>query len=209
MALVLKDRVMETSTTSGTGVLSLDGAVDGFQSFSVIGDGNTTYYTIVDGSDWEVGQGTYTASGTRLSRDTVLASSNSGSAINLAGNTANVFVTSPASNFFSVDAEQTLTNKTLLDYAETVYALTGTDLDPANGSIQTITLSANTTFTESLSDGQSMTLMIDDGTAYTITWPTMQWSGGSAPTLATTGYSVVVLWKVGSTLYGTSVGDMA
>ena len=209
MALVLKDRVMETSTTSGTGILSLDGAVDGFQSFSVIGDGNTTYYTIVDGSDWEVGQGTYTASGTRLSRDTVLASSNSGSAINLAGNTANVFVTSPASNVFSVDAEQTLTNKTLLDYAETVYALTGTDLDPANGSIQTITLSANTTFTESLSDGQSMTLMIDDGTAYTITWPTMQWSGGSAPTLATTGYSVVVLWKVSSTLYGTSVGDMA
>ena len=54
-----------------------------------------------------------------------------------------------------------------------------------------------------------MTLMIDDGSANGITWPTMKWAGGSAPTLATTDYSVVVLWKVGTTLYGASVGDMS
>jgi hypothetical protein len=87
---------------------------------------------------------------------------------------------------------------------EVVYSLTGTALDPDNGTIQTKTLSANTTLTDSLTAGQSMTLMIDDGSAYTITWPTITWlvSGGSAPTLETTGYTAIVLWKVGSTLYG-------
>src|SRR6056300_1542227 len=95
MALVVKDRVRETTTTTGTGTVTLAGAVTGFQSFSAIGDGNTTYYTITDGTDWEVGIGTYTASGTTLSRDTILESSNSGAAITLAG-TSNVFVTYPA-----------------------------------------------------------------------------------------------------------------
>jgi hypothetical protein len=197
MAFVLADRVKETSTTVGTGTIALDGASTGFQSFSVIGDGNETFYTITFGSDWEVGLGTYTASGSTLSRDTVISSSNSGSAVDFGAGEKNVFISQPSDRFV------------LKNYTETVYALTGTDLDPTNGSIQTITLSANTTFTESFSAGQSMTLMIDDGSARTITWPTMQWSGGSAPTLATTGYSVVVLWKVGSTLYGNSVGDMA
>jgi hypothetical protein len=95
------------------------------------------------------------------------------------------------------------------EVVETTYNLTGTALDPTNGTIQYKTLSANTTFTDSLAAGESITLMIDDGTAYTITWPTMQWAGGSAPTLATSGYSVVVLWKVGTTLYGAYIGDMA
>ena len=95
MALVVKDRVQETTTTTGTGTVTLAGAVTGFQDFSVIGDGNTTYYAITSGNDWEVGLGTYTASGTTLSRDTILESSNSGSAITLSG-TSNVFVTYPA-----------------------------------------------------------------------------------------------------------------
>jgi len=95
MALVVKDRVQETTTTTGTGTVTLSGAVTGFQTFSVIGDGNTTYYAITSGNDWEVGIGTYTASGTTLSRDTILESSNSGSAITLSG-TSNVFVTYPA-----------------------------------------------------------------------------------------------------------------
>ncbi len=78
MALVVKDRVRETTTTTGTGTVTLGGAVSGFQSFSVIGNANTTYYTIVDAiaGSWEVGIGTYTSSGTTLSRDTVLESSN-------------------------------------------------------------------------------------------------------------------------------------
>jgi len=104
MALVLADRVQETTTTTGTGTVTLAGAVSGFQSFSVVGNGNTTYYTIVDSStgDWEVGLGTYTSSGTTLSRTTVLSSSNSGSLVNFAAGTKTVFVTYPASSFGNV-----------------------------------------------------------------------------------------------------------
>lgn len=98
MSLVLKDRVKETSTTTGTGTFTLAGASTGYQSFSVIGDGNTTYYAIYlqGGSEWEVGIGTYTSSGTTLARTTVLASSNSGSAVNFSAGTKEVFVTLPA-----------------------------------------------------------------------------------------------------------------
>ena len=96
MALVVKDRVQETSTTTGTGTITLAGAVSGFQSFSAIGNANTTYYAIVGGTQWEVGLGTYTSSGTTLSRDTVLESSNSGSLVNFSAGTKNVFVTYPA-----------------------------------------------------------------------------------------------------------------
>ena len=104
MALVVKDRVQETSTTKGTGTLTLAGAVSGFQSFSVIGNANTTYYAIVGGTEFEVGLGTYTASGTTLSRDTVLASSNGGSAVNFSAGTKNVFVTYPADKAIYDDA---------------------------------------------------------------------------------------------------------
>jgi hypothetical protein len=98
MALVIKDRVKETSTTTGTGTFTLAGAATGFQSFSAIGDGNTTFYTIalVGGSEWEVGIGTYTSSGTTLSRDTILSSSNSGNAVNFSAGTKDVFVTYPS-----------------------------------------------------------------------------------------------------------------
>ena len=98
MALVLADRVKETTTTTGTGTLTLAGAATGFQSFSVIGNGNTTYYAISSssGTEWEVGIGTYTSSGTTLARTTILASSNSGSAVNLSAGTKDVFVTLPS-----------------------------------------------------------------------------------------------------------------
>ena len=98
MAFVVKDRVKETTTTTGTGTITLAGAVTGFQAFSVIGDGNTTYYTIQDAlsGDWEVGIGTYTSSGTTLSRDTVLESSNSGNLVNFGAGDKDVFVTYPA-----------------------------------------------------------------------------------------------------------------
>ena len=99
MAFVIADRVQETTISTGTGTITLAGAVTGFQSFAAIGPGNTTFYTIADqtGSDWEVGVGTYTSSGTTLSRDTVLSSSNSGSLVNFSAGTKNVFVTLPAS----------------------------------------------------------------------------------------------------------------
>jgi hypothetical protein len=96
MPLVLADRVQENTSTTGTGTITLAGAVSGFNSFSVIGDGNTTYYTIVGGTQWEVGLGTYTSSGTTLSRDTVLSSSNSNALVDFSAGVKTVFVTYPA-----------------------------------------------------------------------------------------------------------------
>lgn len=98
MALVLADRVRETTTTTGTGTVTLAGAVTGFQSFSAIGNGNTTYYCISGQgtSEWEVGVGTYTSSGTTLARTTVLSSSNSGSLVSFSAGVKDVFVTYPA-----------------------------------------------------------------------------------------------------------------
>jgi len=98
MAIVLADRVRETTTTTGTGTVTLAGAVTGFQSFAVVGDGNTTYYTIAGQgtAEWEVGIGTYTSAGTTLARTTVLASSNSGSLVTFSAGTKDVFVTYPA-----------------------------------------------------------------------------------------------------------------
>jgi hypothetical protein len=98
MALVLADRVKETTTTTGTGTVTLLGAATGFQSFAVVGDTNTTFYTIAGqtGNEWEVGVGTYASSGTTLARTTVLSSSNSNSAVNFSAGTKDVFVTYPA-----------------------------------------------------------------------------------------------------------------
>lgn len=106
MALVLKDRVKETTATTGTGTVTLAGAVAGFSSFSVIGNGNTTYYAIVAQTpgEWEVGIGTYTASGTTLARTTILASSNSNAAVNFSAGIKDVFVTYPADKSVNLDA---------------------------------------------------------------------------------------------------------
>jgi hypothetical protein len=382
MALVLKDRVRETTTSTGTGTITLAGAVTGFQSFSVVGNANTTYYAIVDSTAgaWEVGLGTYTSSGTALSRDTVLESSNAGSLVNFAAGTKDVFVTYPAERSMYVDGSsivpataatlpvasggtgastltgvvigngtsafttktspagdivgttdtqtltnktisadnntlsgiaassfvlsnasgnidgaaaqkvipagvvvgttdtqtltnktisadnntlsgiaassfvlsnasgnidgaaaqkvipagvvvgttdtQTLTNKTLTSptltsailndgYTEEVFTITDgatVNLNPNNGSFQLWTLGANRTPGQtSWAAGQSITLMVDDGTARTLTWTTLavvwETNGGVAPTLSTSGYTVIVLWKVSTTIYGARVGE--
>ena len=98
MAFVVADRVKETTTTTGTGTVTLLGASAGFQSFAAIGDTNTTYYTIAaqTGTEWEVGIGTYTSSGTTLARTTVFSSSNSGSLVDFSAGSKDVFVTYPA-----------------------------------------------------------------------------------------------------------------
>lgn len=100
MALVIANRVQETTTTAGTGTITLAGAVAGFQSFAVVGNGNTTYYTITSGTAWEVGIGTYSTSGPTLARTTILASSNANAAIILAG-TSTVFSSYPAEKVIS------------------------------------------------------------------------------------------------------------
>jgi hypothetical protein len=105
MALVINDRVKETSTTTGTGTLSLAGAVTGFETFSsAIGNTNTTYYAIVNtvNSEFEVGLGTVSAAA--LARTTVISSSNSDSAVNFSAGTKNVFVTLPASKSVILNA---------------------------------------------------------------------------------------------------------
>ena len=106
MALVLKDRVKETTATTGTGTVTLAGAAAGFQSFAAVGDGSQTFYAIVDAAsgDWEVGVGTYTASGTTLSRTTVVSSSNAGSLVPFIAGTKDVFVTYPSSRAVYLDA---------------------------------------------------------------------------------------------------------
>jgi hypothetical protein len=105
MAFVVKDRVKESSTTTGTGTLTLAGADTDFQSFAAIGNNNTTFYTIslTESDEWEVGIGTYTASGTTFSRDTVLASSNSGSLVNFSAGDKEVFCTYPAGRALYTD----------------------------------------------------------------------------------------------------------
>jgi len=111
MAFVLADRVKDTTTTTGTGTITLSGtAPAGYQSFTAIGNSNSTYYTITSTNDWEVGIGTYTSSGTSLSRTTVLSSSNSGNLVNFSAGSKDVFVTYPAERAVWVDAVGTSGN---------------------------------------------------------------------------------------------------
>lgn len=143
MALVLRDRVRETSTTSGTGAFTLAGAVTGYQSFSVIGNANTTYYCIVDSASgtWEVGIGTYTSSGTSLSRDTVLESSNSGSLVSFAvGTLKDVFCAYPAERAVSQTTPVTKTGDFTLVEGESWV------INNKSGSTCTVTLPAASSY---------------------------------------------------------------
>jgi len=136
MALVLKDRVLETCTSPGTGTVTLLGAVTGYQSFSTIGDGNTCYYTIADqsGASWEVGIGTYSSAGT-LARTTVLSSSSAGALTNFSSGVQNVFLTYPSSRAVNLSSGAltsgrvvyTTTGGSLTDSANLLYS--GTDLN--------------------------------------------------------------------------------
>jgi len=114
MAFAIADRVQETSTTTGSGTFVLAGAVTGYQSFAVIGDTNTTYYTIADqsGTNWEVGIGTYYLANTSLARTTILASSNANSVVTFGTGTKAVFVTYPAERATYANASNitTITN---------------------------------------------------------------------------------------------------
>ena len=105
MALIVKDRVKQQTTTTGTGTYTLSGSFDGFQTFAEIGDGNTTYYACTDGTDFEIGIGTFTASGTTLARTTILQSSNSDAAVNWTSGTRTIFCTQPAEKAVFLNAD--------------------------------------------------------------------------------------------------------
>lgn len=126
----------------------------------------------------------------------------------------NVITSTPSGNgslsFASSNGSFTFTPADVTTPVTKVYALSGTDINPANGGLQTKTLSAATTFTESLTNGDSVVLMLNAGASYTVTWPTITWvtsNGNAAPTL--TANDTIVFWKVGSTLYGAYVGSYA
>lgn len=155
MALVVADRVKETTTTAGTGTITLAGASTGYQSFAVIGNGNTTYYTIAGQttSEWEVGIGTYTSAGTTLSRDTVLASSAGGTTkVTFSAGTKDVFVTYPASK------------SVYEDEAQAVYAGGGTGAIYLNSNSITV----NTTVPANYNGMSAGTITVSNGVTVTV-----------------------------------------
>jgi hypothetical protein len=178
MALVLADRVKETTTTTGTTDFVLSGADTGFQTFAAgVGANNTTYYAVALGSDFEIGLGTLSANGLTLARTTVLQSSNSDTKVSFAAGSKYVFVTYPADKAVLTDATQTLTNKTLnsptfvtpvlgTPSSGTVTNLTGTASININGTVGATTASTGnfTTLTS------SSTVTHNGGTANGVTY---------------------------------------
>ena len=185
MALVIADRVKETTTTTGTGTINLAGAVAAFQTFVAgIGSGNTCYYTIVSGNNWEIGIGTVTdASPDTLSRTTILASSNSDSALTLSG-TSQVFCTYPAPKSVHLDASGNLSHT--VDISSDTNLVGGTNItlsgDTLNVDDAFLVNDASDTTTGTITAGgftTTGTWTFDESTSGTIGITTIQDSGSS------------------------------
>lgn len=151
MALVLADRVKETTTTTGTGAVTLLGAATGYQSFAVIGNGNTTFYCIAGqtGSEWEVGIGTYASSGTTLTRTTILSNSagTQPSALSFSAGTKDVFVTYPSEKSVNGDANNIVAaNNLSLGYTVTAGAAGTTVLTASSAYFQKLNGVSGQTF---------------------------------------------------------------
>jgi trimeric autotransporter adhesin len=162
MALILKDRVKETTTVTSTGTATLLGAAVGYQSFSAIGNGNTCYYTIASqtANEWEVGLGTYT-SPDQLSRDTVLSSSNSGSLVNFSAGTKDVFVAQPAEEAVYVS---NATGKVEAN-GNGANTISFTNINTTNLTANTVTLTAGTITTNAANNTDIVNKQYVDGIA--------------------------------------------
>lgn len=211
MALKYGNRVkVKAATASGFFNFILGTPVDGYQSFisaiSSLTTGDTVRYVIEDGLNWEIGTGTYDSTGPQVARTTVIQSS--------AGGTALINATANAVMMISVAASDFVANPDSVfsgAITENVYTLTGTSpsLSAQNGTIQSWTLTGASTPSDGVLSGQSINLMITAGPTNTITWPTIAWKtdGGSPPSLLVSGVTAVVIWKVGSILYGARIGN--
>jgi hypothetical protein len=176
MPLNVADRVRDTTTTTGTGTITLSGtSPTGYQTFSAVGNGNTTYYTINAGAQWEVGIGTYAGAGPSLSRDTVLASSNAGALVDFAAGTKDVFCDYPASTSISdgfgllppANGGTGLTSVGTVGNVLTSDGTVWTSSPPAAGGI-TYTTVKTSNYTASANDGVQTDT---SGGAFTVTLP--------------------------------------
>lgn len=226
MALVLADRVQQTGTANTTVSFTLSATVTGYQSFAVVGNTNTTYYAATDISgNWEAGIGTYSTTGPTLTRTTILASSNSGSAVTFSG-TVTVFVTYPSEkavtqDTIAIDASNNVTfagsllNPTVKNYTETAFtANTSTALTVSltNGTIQILTLTANATITmPTAGAGKSFVIFLrQDATgSRSVTWTTVNWPAATAPTITGTAskQDIFSFFSDGTSWYGTTIGQ--
>jgi hypothetical protein len=177
MALILKDRVQETATANTTVSFTLAGAVTGYQSFSVVGNTNTTYYSATDSTGaWEVGLGTYSTGPATLTRTTILSSSNSGSAVTFSG-TVNVFLTYPSSRVGYINGDGTTLNPALRIDPRVTSAASASSLTP---DVSTTDIYAYTALAAGLTinaptgtplDGDKLIFrLLDNGTARALTW---------------------------------------
>lgn len=183
MALVLADRVKETSSFTGTtSPITLLGATTGFQSFAVIGNGNTTFYSIVNTgtNEWEVGIGTYASSGTTLARTTILASSNSGSIVTFSAGTKDVFVTYPAGKSVNQDASGIVVLPSALRLSGSTSGYVGLAPAAAAGS---------TTYTLPSADGTNGQILSTNGSAI-LSWTSA--GGGGVTKAAAIAYSMTL-----------------
>ena len=204
------NRAYMTTATTGTGTITLGSAVGSFRSFAASGvvDGDVVRYVIEDGDNWEIGSGTYAASGTTLTR-AVEDSSSGGTAITLSG-TAVVFVTAVAADFGVVPDPLLRVN-----YHETVGTITTGTIDLSTGNVFSDAPAANVTYVFSnppaSGTAYGFTLKVTPSATVTVTWPaSVDWPAGTAPDAPASGETDVFVFYTqdgGTTYYGVQSGD--